>query len=96
MRGMRVVSLMDSGVRAHGNPADQLAGLRRRRPYDSEPVRVWVACLEQQVPLWDAIAENDATLAPNAQFVAEHLRRKVKELRENFKPGDRWTGASSR
>lgn len=84
---------MNDEIRIRRYPGDELAKLQCRRPYSDQPVRVWVAWFERQAELWDEIALDDATLADNAVFVAEHLRRKVKELLEQYKPGDKWPGA---
>ena len=73
-------------------PGDELAKLQCRRPYNGQPVRVWVAWFVRQAELWDDIALDDATLADTAVFGREHLRRKAKELSEQFKPNDRWPG----
>lgn len=73
--------------------ADELERLRRCRPVEDAPVRVWVPWLERQVELWDVIVATDAAFAGNAQFVADHLRRKIKDLYERFQPGDRWPEA---
>lgn len=79
------------GIPWHGaTAADELEKLRYRRPDDDAPVREWVPWLERHAELWDRIAACDATLAANAQFVADHHRRKVKELQENYKRTDRW------
>jgi hypothetical protein len=75
--------------------SDELARLRLLRPDDDAPVRAWVPWLEQQADLWDVIVAADGVSAGNARWVADYLRRLIKDLRENFKPGDRWPGASA-
>ena len=75
--------------------SDELARLRQLRPEDGAPVQVWLPWLEQQADLWDVIVAADGTFAGNARYVADYLRRVIKDLRENCKPGDRWPGASS-
>ena len=78
-----------------GRASDELARLRQLRPEDEATVQVWLPWLEQQADLWDAIVAADGTFAGNARYVADYLRRVIKDLRENFKPGDRWPGALS-
>lgn len=77
------------------HPFDELQELRLRPPYRSEPVRVWVAWFERQAELWDALALIDPWQTDTATSLGEYLRRKAKDMREQYKPHEKWPGAVS-
>lgn len=61
-----------------GDPAEELW---RITPADDVPTSRHLAWHLRHADLWDQIAARDATLAGNAQVVADHHRRKADQLR---------------
>jgi hypothetical protein len=75
------------------HPADQLIELERRRPAVEEPAYKWAAWFERRADLYEQVAALDSGL--KLDFVADHYRRKAKELLEQYKPREPWPGAST-
>ena len=76
-----------------GSPANRLMEVQRCRPAEDAPAHRWAAWFEVQADLYEQVAASDPGL--NLQSVADHYRRKAKDLLEEYQPCQPWPGAAT-